>query len=108
MKCHFIEQFTEPDEKISIYKREISRLLPRAAPSFDRQDQSIQTVEHRRGILARRRKESQLQRIYGTSFFLKKDLDPFLTQIEEAKNAITACLENSSTCSRFRNWPDRD
>src|SRR6266853_313059 len=44
MKCHFIEQFTKPDEKIP-----------------------------------------QLQRIYGTSFFSKKDLDDFLNKQEEAK-----------------------
>ena len=59
MKCHFIEQFTKPDEKISdLQDRQISRLLPRAAHPLDRKDQGVQAAEHRRRLLAGRREES--------------------------------------------------
>ena len=86
MKCHFIEQFTKPDEKISIYKTgKFSGFLPRPAHPVDRKNQSLQAAQHRRSLLAGKEKNPQLQRIYGTSFFSKKDLDAYMTGIEEAK-----------------------
>jgi threonyl-tRNA synthetase len=42
MKCHFIEQFTQPDEKISIYR------------TVDRKNKSVQTTEYRGRILVGR------------------------------------------------------
>src|SRR5437899_1405057 len=71
MKCHFIEQFTKPDEKISIYrtgKIKAFKLL-NIAGAYWLGDE----------------KNPQLQRIYGTSFFSKKDLDDYLHKIEESK-----------------------
>ena len=53
MKCHFIEQFTKPDEKISIYRTgKFTRLLPRAAYSVDGQDQGVQAAQHCGRLLA--------------------------------------------------------
>ena len=59
MKCHFIEQFTAPDEKIShLQDRQVHRLLPRAAHPVDRAHQGVQAAQHRRSVLAGRREES--------------------------------------------------
>ncbi len=58
MKVHFIEQFTRPGEPISIYRNgKFVDFLPRPACSIHRQDQGIQAHQHRRRILAGRRKE---------------------------------------------------
>jgi len=37
----------------------------------------------------------QLQRLYATAFFTQKELDAYLTQIEEARSVTIACSENS-------------
>ncbi len=55
MKCHFIEQFTKPDEKIShLQDGQVSGFLPRPAHPFDREDQGFQAAEHCRRLLAGR------------------------------------------------------
>ncbi len=53
MKCHFIEQFTQPDEKISIYKtgKFLDFCRGPHIPSTGK-DQSVQAAEHRRRLLA--------------------------------------------------------
>ncbi len=86
MKCHFIEQFTQPDEKISIYKT--GKFL-----DFCRGPHILSTGKIKAFKLLNiagaywlgDEKNPQLQRIYGTSFFSKKDLDAYLNGIEEAK-----------------------
>ncbi len=86
MKCHFIEQFTKPEEKISIYKT--GKFL-----DFCRGPHITSTGKIKAFKLLSiagaywlgDEKNQQLQRIYGTSFFSKKDLANYLNQIEEAK-----------------------
>jgi threonyl-tRNA synthetase len=86
MKCHFIEQFTKPDEKISIYKTGRFQDFCRGphVPSTGR-IKAFKLLNIAGAYWLGDEKNPQLQRIYGTSFFSKKDLDAYLTGIEEAK-----------------------
>src|SRR5947207_3205345 len=86
MKCHFIEQFTKPDEKISIYKT--GKFLDfRRGPHIPSTGKikAFKLLNIAGAYWLGDEKNPQLQRIYGTSFFSKKDLDNYLHQIEEAK-----------------------
>ena len=59
MKCHFIEQFTKPDEKISIYKTgKFLDFCRGPHHSFDRENQSVQAAEYCGRVLAGGREES--------------------------------------------------
>ncbi|HEY1462020.1 MAG TPA: threonine--tRNA ligase [Terriglobales bacterium] len=86
MKCHFIEQFTKPDEKISIYKtgKFIDFCRGPHIPSTGK-IKAFKLLNIAGAYWLGDEKNPQLQRIYGTSFFSKKDLDQHLNQIEEAK-----------------------
>jgi threonyl-tRNA synthetase len=86
MKCHFIEQFTKPDEKISIYKTGNFLDFCRGPhiPSTGK-IKAFKLLNIAGAYWLGDEKNPQLQRIYGTSFFSKKDLDNYLHQIEEAK-----------------------
>ncbi len=86
MKCHFIEQFTKPDEKISIYKTGKFQDFCRGphVPSTGK-IKAFKLLNIAGAYWLGDEKNPQLQRIYGTSFFSKKDLDAYLTGIEEAK-----------------------
>src|SRR6266436_499662 len=86
MKCHFIEQFTKPDEKISIYKTGNFLDFCRGPhiPSTGK-IKAFKLLNIAGAYWLGDEKNQQLQRIYGTSFFSKKDLDNYLNQIEEAK-----------------------
>ncbi|HTR67483.1 MAG TPA: threonine--tRNA ligase, partial [Terriglobales bacterium] len=86
MKCHFIEQFTKPDEKISIYRTGKFTDFCRGPhiPSTGR-IKAFKLLNIAGAYWLGDEKNPQLQRIYGTSFFSKKDLDQFLHQAEEAK-----------------------
>src|ERR1700688_1866898 len=86
MKCHFIEQFTKPDEKISIYRRRklTDFCRGRHIPSTGR-IKAFKLLNIAGAYWLGDEKNPQLQRIYGTSFFSKKDLDAHLRQLEEAK-----------------------
>src|SRR5579885_2010137 len=86
MKCHFIEQFTRPDEKISIYKtgKFLDFCRGPHVPSTGR-IKAFKLLNIAGAYWLGDEKNPQLQRIYGTSFFSKKDLDAYLHQIEEAK-----------------------
>ena len=54
-------------------------------------------------------RNQKLQRIYGTSFFNKKDLGrPPATGWKRPKNATIASWASNSTCSAFRKKPARD
>ena len=85
MKCHFIEQFTKPDEKISIYKT--GKFLDFCRGPHIPSTGKIKAFKPPNVAGARLGddKNPQLQRIYGTSFYSKKDLDNFIHQQEEAK-----------------------
>src|SRR6266568_3373116 len=86
MKCHFIEQFTQPDEKISIYKtgKFLDFCRGPHIPSTGK-IKAFKLLNIAGAYWLGDEKNPQLQRIYGTSFFSKKDLDNYLHQIEEAK-----------------------
>src|ERR1700758_4339233 len=86
MKCHFIEQFTKPDEKISIYKTGKFQDFCRGphVPSTGK-IKAFKLLNIAGAYWLGDEKNPQLQRIYGTSFFNKKDLEKFLRKAEEAK-----------------------
>ncbi len=86
MKCHFIEQFTKPDEKISIYKtgKFLDFCRGPHIPSTGK-IKAFKLLNIAGAYWLGDEKNPQLQRIYGTSFFSKKDLDAYLNGIEEAK-----------------------
>ncbi len=86
MKCHFIEQFTKPDEKISIYRTGKFTDFCRGPhiPATGK-IKAFKLLNIAGAYWLGDEKNPQLQRIYGTSFFSKKDLDDYLNKIEEAK-----------------------
>jgi threonyl-tRNA synthetase len=86
MKCHFIEQFTKPDEKISVYRTGKFTDFCRGPhiPSTGK-IKAFKLFNIAGAYWLGDEKNQQLQRIYGTSFFSKKDLDDFLNKQEEAK-----------------------
>src|SRR5271166_1430749 len=86
MKCHFIEQFTKPDEKISIYRTGKFTDFCRGPhiPSTGK-IKAFKLFNIAGAYWLGDEKNPQLQRIYGTAFFSKKDLDAHLQQVEEAK-----------------------
>jgi threonyl-tRNA synthetase len=86
MKCHFIEQFTAPDEKISIYRTGKFQDFCRGPhiPSTGR-IKAFKLTSIAGAYWLGDEKNPQLQRIYGTSFYSKKELDEFLHRQEEAK-----------------------
>jgi threonyl-tRNA synthetase len=86
MKCHFIEQFTQPDEKISLYKtgKFVDFCRGPHIPSTGR-IKAFKVLSLAGAYWLGDEKNPQLQRIYGTSFFSKKDMDEYLHKLEEAK-----------------------
>jgi threonyl-tRNA synthetase len=86
MKCHFIEQFTKPDEKISIYKtgKFLDFCRGPHIPSTGK-IKAFKLLNIAGAYWLGDEKNPQLQRIYGTSFFSRKDLDDFINKQEEAK-----------------------
>jgi threonyl-tRNA synthetase len=86
MKCHFVEQFTKPDEKISIYRTGKFTDFCRGPhiPSTGK-IKAFKLLNVAGAYWLGDEKNPQLQRIYGTSFFSKKELEEHLKQAEEAK-----------------------
>src|SRR5215471_271461 len=86
MKCHFIEQFTKPDEKISIYRTGKFTDFCRGPhiPATGK-IKAFKLLNIAGAYWLGDEKNPQLQRIYGTSFYSKKDLEQYLHNIEEAK-----------------------
>ncbi|MBZ5512136.1 MAG: threonine--tRNA ligase [Acidobacteriia bacterium] len=86
MKCHFIEQFTQPDEKISLYKtgKFVDFCRGPHIPSTGK-IKAFKLLTIAGAYWLGDEKNPQLQRIYGTSFFSRKELDEFIKQQEEAK-----------------------
>jgi threonyl-tRNA synthetase len=86
MKCHFIEQFTKPGEKVSIYKtgKFVDFCRGPHLPSTGR-IKAFKLLNIAGAYWLGDEKNPQLQRIYGTAFFSKKELQDHLTKIEEAK-----------------------
>src|SRR2546423_971417 len=86
MKCHFIEQFTKPDEKISLYRTGKFTDFCRGPhiPSTGK-IKAFKLLNIAGAYWLGDEKNPQLQRIYGTSCFSKKLLDEYLNKLEEAK-----------------------
>ena len=86
MKCHFIEQFVQPGEQASFYKtgKFVDFCRGPHIPSTGR-IKAFKLLSIAGAYWLGDAKNPQLQRIYGTSFYSKKDLDAYLHQMEEAK-----------------------
>jgi threonyl-tRNA synthetase len=86
MKVHFIEQFTRAGEPISTYRngKFVDFCRGPHIPSTGR-IKAFKLLTIAGAYWLGDEKNQQLQRIYGTSFFSKKDLDQHLTALEEAK-----------------------
>ncbi len=86
MKCHFIEQFTAPQEKISIYRtgKFLDFCRGPHIPSTGR-IKAFKLLNIAGAYWLGDEKNPQLQRIYGTSFYSRKELEQYFHQIEEAK-----------------------
>ncbi len=86
MKCHFIEEFTKPGEAVSIYKtgKFVDFCRGPHIPSTGR-IKAFKLLNIAGAYWLGDEKNPQLQRIYGTSFYAKKDLQDYLHKIEEAK-----------------------
>jgi len=86
MKCHFIEQFTAPDEKISLYRtgKFVDFCRGPHIPSTGR-IKAFKLLNIAGAYWLGKEGNPQLQRIYGTSFYSKKAMDEWLKQQEEAK-----------------------
>ena len=86
MKCHFIEQFVQPGEQASFYKtgKFVDFCRGPHIPSTGR-IKAFKLLSIAGAYWLGDKNNQQLQRIYGTSFYSKKDLDAYLHQIEEAK-----------------------
>lgn len=86
MKVHFIEQFTKPGEPIITYRngKFVDFCRGPHIPSTGR-IKAFKLLNIAGAYWLGDEKNPQLQRIYGTSFFNKKDLDQYLHQLEEAK-----------------------
>jgi threonyl-tRNA synthetase len=86
MKCHFIEQFTKPDEKISIYRTGKFTDFCRGPhlPSTGK-IKAFKLFNVAGAYWLGKEGNPQLQRIYGTSFYSQKGLDEYLKQQEETK-----------------------
>src|SRR5215469_2758952 len=86
MKVHFIEQFTRPGEPISTYRngKFVDFCRGPHIPSTGK-IKAFKLLNIAGAYWLGDEKNPQLQRIYGTSFFNKKDLEQYLHAIEEAK-----------------------
>jgi len=86
MKVHFIEQFTKPGEPISTYRngKFVDFCRGPHVPSTGR-IKAFKLLNIAGAYWLGDEKNPQLQRIYGTAFFNKKDLDQHLHAVEEAK-----------------------
>ena len=86
MKVHFIEQFTKPGEPISTYRngKFVDFCRGPHVPSTGR-IKAFKLLNIAGAYWLGDEKNPQLQRIYGTSFFNKKDLEQHLHALEEAK-----------------------
>jgi threonyl-tRNA synthetase len=86
MKVHFIERFTHPGEDISLYRNGnfVDFCRGPHVPSTGRV-KAFKVMSLSGAYWLGDEKNPQLQRIYGTAFFSKKDLEDYLNLLEEAK-----------------------
>ena len=86
MKMHFIERFTQPGEKISLYRNGAFVDFCRGphVPSTSRV-KAFKVMSIAGAYWLGDEKNPQLQRIYGTAFFSKKEMDEHFARLEEAQ-----------------------
>src|SRR3984957_4892540 len=86
MKLHFIEQFTQPGEEISLYRngKFVDFCRGPHVPSTGRV-KAFKVMSVAGAYWLGDEKNQQLQRIYGTAFFNAKDLDAHFKRLEEIK-----------------------
>jgi threonyl-tRNA synthetase len=86
MKCHFIEEFTKPDEKISLYKtgKFVDFCRGPHIPGTGK-IKAFKLLSIAGAYWLGKEGNPQLQRIYGTSFYSKKEMDEYMHKLEEAK-----------------------
>jgi threonyl-tRNA synthetase len=85
MKVHFIERFTKPGDDISLYRNGTFVDFCRGphVPSTGRV-KAFKVLSLAGAYWLGDEKNPQLQRIYGTAFFSKKELDEHFARLEEA------------------------
>ena len=85
MKVHFIERFTHPGEKISLYRNGnfVDFCRGPHVPSTGRV-KAFKVLNLAGAYWLGDEKNPQLQRIYGTAFFSKKEMDEHFARLEEA------------------------
>jgi len=86
MKTHFVTKFTEPGSEVSFYRngKFVDFCRGPHVPSTGRV-KAVHVMSISGAYWLGNEKNPQLQRIYGTAFFSKKDLDEYLERIEDAK-----------------------
>src|ERR1700678_1270019 len=86
MKVHFIEKFTEPGDEISLSRNGAFVDFCRGphVPSTGRV-KAFKVMSLSGAYWLGDEKNPQLQRIYGTAFFSKKDLEEYFAKLEEAQ-----------------------
>jgi len=86
MKMHFIERFTKPGEKISLYRNGAFVDFCRGphVPSTSRV-KAFKVMSIAGAYWLGDEKNPQLQRIYGTAFFSKKEMEEHFARLEEAQ-----------------------
>jgi threonyl-tRNA synthetase len=86
MKVHFVEKFTQPGDEISLYKngKFVDFCRGPHVPSTGRV-KAVKVMSLSGAYWLGDEKNPQLQRIYGTAFWSKKDLDAYLEKLEDAK-----------------------
>src|SRR5438270_639635 len=86
MKVHFIQKHTEGESQVSFYRngKFVDFCRGPHIPSTGR-IKAFKLLNLAGAYWLNDEKNPQLQRIYGTSFYSKKDLEQYLKAIEEAK-----------------------
>src|SRR5579863_6081131 len=86
MKTHFVTRFTEPGSQVSFYRngKFVDFCRGPHVPSTGRV-KAFRVMSISGAYWLGNEKNPQLQRIYGTAFFSRKDLDEYLELLEDAK-----------------------
>ena len=86
MKMHFVERFTQPGEKISLYRNGgfVDFCRGPHVPSTSRV-KAFRVLSLAGAYWLGDEKNPQLQRLYGTAFFNKKEMDEHFERLEEAQ-----------------------
>jgi threonyl-tRNA synthetase len=85
MKTHFVTRFTEPGAQVSFYRngKFVDFCRGPHVPSTGRV-KAVKVTSLAGAYWLGDEKNPQLQRIYGTAFFSKKDMDEHFARLEEA------------------------